>query len=116
MDVEIDRQRYRVDRAKDLRLSTVEGIDAAMKTHKLDALLFPFLAGACLAARAGYPTIVVPAGFLPNPSADSLPQGFEPRPGPVGVSFTGMACSEPRLIALAYAFEQASKRRVAPRF
>jgi amidase len=37
------------------------------------------------------------------------------RPAPFGVSFTGMACSEPRLIELAYAFEQATKRRVPPK-
>jgi amidase len=43
-----------------------------------------------------------------------FPAGFDPRPAPYGVSFTGMACSEPRLIALAYAFEQASHVRAAP--
>jgi amidase len=43
-----------------------------------------------------------------------LPTDFAARPAPLGVSFTGTACSEPRLIELAYAFEQATKRRVAP--
>jgi len=43
-----------------------------------------------------------------------LPAGFAPLPTPFGVSFAGRACSEPRLIELAYAFEQATKRRVPP--
>jgi amidase len=40
--------------------------------------------------------------------------GFDPKPSPFNVTFTGTACSEPKLIALAYAFEQATKKRVAP--
>ena len=43
-----------------------------------------------------------------------FPEGFEPKAQPYGVSFTGGACSEPRLLELAYAFEQATKRRVPP--
>ena len=43
-----------------------------------------------------------------------MPDGFDPKPRPFGVSFAGMACSEPRLIELAYAFEQATLRRVPP--
>ena len=39
---------------------------------------------------------------------------FEPEPRPFGVGFTGTACSEPRLVELAYAFEQATLRRVSP--
>jgi amidase len=54
------------------------------------------------AAIAGYPSITVPAGFV-----DRLP---------VGISFIGTAWSEPRLIALAYAYEQATKHRRAPTF
>jgi amidase len=62
----------------------------------------------------------VPFGLVPNapaslPSpAPPFPEGFDAKPAPLGVSFTGMACSEPRLIELAYAFEQATKRRVPP--
>jgi amidase len=48
------------------------------------------------------------------PNTGQFPAGFVPKPGPFGVSFTGMACSEPRLIELGYAFEQATKRRIAP--
>ena len=43
-----------------------------------------------------------------------FPEGFDAKPQPFGVTFTGMACSEPKLLTLAYAFEQATKRRVAP--
>ena len=43
-----------------------------------------------------------------------FPAGFDPKPAPFGVSFTGTACSEPKLIELAYAFEQATKKRRAP--
>jgi len=81
---------------------------------KLDAILTPGGAGAGLAARAGYPIIVVPFGLVPNAPTPALPSGFNARPAPFGVGFTGASCSEPRLIELAYAFEQATKRRVRP--
>lgn len=64
--------------------------------------------------RPGYPTVIVPFALVPNEATPPFPDGFEPRPAPFGVSFTGLACSEPRLLALAYAFEQATKRRVPP--
>jgi amidase len=114
MDVESDSARYRTDRAKDLLLSAANGIDAVMKQHKLDALLFPGASGAEIAAKPGYPTVIVPFGLVPNSPAVPFPQGFRANPAPFGVSFTGLACSEPRLIELAYAFEQATKRRVPP--
>ena len=112
MDLEADRARYLEDREKDLRLSGAEGIDAVMRANNLDALLLPSNFGALAPARAGYPTVIVPFGTVPN--AAGAPAGFNPRPAPFGVSFTGGACSEPRLIEIAYAFEQATKRRVAP--
>jgi amidase len=129
MSVAADRARYQADREKDVRLSATEGIDAVMKREKLDALLFPAGSGAAIAAKPGYPTVIVPFGFVPNAApgggpaaggagasgAQAFPAGFDPRPAPYGVSFTGGACSEPKLLALAYAFEQATKRRVAPR-
>ena len=114
MDVEGDRARYEADRAKGVLLGATQGIDAAMKEHRLDALLFPGPSGAFLAATAGYPTVIVPFGTVPNAPTPALPEGFEARPSPYGVSFTGTACSEPRLVALAYAFEQSTKRRVPP--
>ena len=111
-------QTYRNALARNLRMSRTEGIDAVMNTHRLDAIVAPtgsppwpidlvngdHFTGASStpAAVAGYPNINVPAGF-----AHGLP---------VGISFFGRAWSEPRLIAIAYAFEQATKHRQAPRF
>ena len=114
MDLERDKARYETDRAKDVRLAGANGIDAAMITHRLDALLFPGASGASIAARPGYPTVIVPFGQVPNAPTPKFPDTFAAKPSPYGVAFTGMACSEPRLIALAYAFEQATKGRVAP--
>ena len=114
MDLQADRARYEADRAKDLRLAGVEGIDGALKKYNLDALVFPGASGAAIAAKAGYPTVIVPFGVVPNAPAVPFPQGFVAKPAPLGVAFTGTACSEPRLIELAYSFEQATKRRVPP--
>ena len=104
--------------AKCRKLSREEGIDAVMDKHKLDALVAPtggpawvtdpvtgdhFGGGSSqLPAMAGYPNINVTAGF-----SFGLP---------VGISFFGRAWSEPTLIKIAYAYEQASKFRRAPRF
>jgi len=117
MDVQADRSRYEADRRKDILLGGTNGIDAALKAHRLDALLFPGVSSAGIAARPGYPTVTVPFGFVPIPAgtgATAFPAGFEPKPSPYNVSFTGTACSEPKLIELAYAFEQATKKRIAP--
>jgi amidase len=115
MDLASDKARYEADRAKDLDLSATHGIDEAMKANRLDELLFPGPSGAALAAKPGYPTVIVPFGTVPNaPPNSPFPDKFQARPAPFGVSFTGMACAEPRLIGLAYAFEQATKRRISP--
>jgi len=113
-DLVADRARYEADRRKDLRLTARHGIDEVMKVKRLDALLFPAQNGNGIAARAGYPSVIVPFATVPNTAPPAFPSGFEPKPAPFGVTFTGMACSEPRLIALAYAFEQASKKRIPP--
>jgi amidase len=117
MDLVNDRARNDADHQKDWRLSRDQGIDGALKAHQLDALLTPGGSGAGVAARAGYPIIVVPFAMVPNAPGQGqnpFPAGFDPRPAPYGVGFTGTACSEPRLIALAYAFEQATRKRVPP--
>ena len=117
MDVQLDRARYDADRRKDILLAGTNGIDAALTAHHLDALLFPGVSSASIAAKPGYPTVTVPYGFLaiaPGTGAAAYPSGFDPKPAPYNVSFTGTACSEPRLIALAYAFEQATRKRTPP--
>ena len=109
-----DTQRYLADRALDLAL-TRGGLDAVFNgpdgiqgtDDDFDAILFPQNRGAAAPAKAGYPSIVVPGGFTP-------PAGAVINPAPFGVTFTGRAFSEPRLIALAYAYEQATKLRQPP--
>lgn len=114
MDVELDRARNEADMAKDELLSRTRGISAVLEEHDLDAILTPGSRGAGLAARAGTPIIVVPFGYVPNDGGPPFPEGFEAAPAPFGVGFNGAACSEARLIELAYSFEQATSRRVAP--
>ncbi len=114
MDLETDRARYETDRAKDIAIYGANGIDAVMQREKLDAILFPAGTGAVLSAKPGYPTVAVPFGTVPNNPTPPFPEGFNARPAPYGVSFAGMACSEPRLLELAYAFEQTTQRRVPP--
>ena len=111
---EQDRGRYEADRAKDVRLSATHGIDEVMQGAAARRAAVPGGSGAALAARPGYPTVIVPFALLPNAPTPPFPDGFNAKPAPFGVSFTGMACSEPRLLALAYAFEQATRRRVPP--
>ncbi len=109
---------YRDALAKLEKLAGPEGIDAAMNKHHLDALLAPAQAPAWPidlvngdpgspsaygpAAVAGYPSITVPAGFV---------HGL-----PVGMLFFGRKWSEPTLIGIAYAYEQATHARRAPKF
>jgi amidase len=129
MDLEKDRARYEADRAKDVRLGGTHGMDEIMKAERLDAILFPAASGAAIAAKPGYPTVIVPFGFVANapgtgagrggapaggPNNAPFPAGFDAKPEPYGVSFSGMACSEPKLIELAYSFEQATKKRIPP--
>ena len=71
------------------------GIDEAMKKDGLDALLFPGASGAALGAKPGYPTVIVPFGMVPNAPTPAFPTDFNAKPAPYGVSFTGLACSEP---------------------
>ena len=99
---------YHVARANDLRASRTLGLDAYMGCHRLDAVLFPGTAGAAIAAKAGYPSVQVPAGFVAGVG------GKPTAPYPLGLTFTGRAWSEPVLLRLAYAFEQAIQARRVP--
>jgi len=99
---------YAAARAADLRSSRTLGLDAYIDRHRLDAVLFPGAAGAAIAAKAGYPSIQVPAGFV---------SGFQGKPTPeypLGATFAGRAWSEPTLLRIAYGFEQATKARRPP--
>ncbi|HZS76043.1 MAG TPA: amidase [Ktedonobacteraceae bacterium] len=114
----LEAEEYIAALAENHRLSREEGIDAVMEQHQLDALVMPTTSPAwCIdllngdhglggssqpAALAGYPAITVPAGYT-----------FEL---PIGLTFMGRAYSEPTLIRLAYAFEQVTMARRAPRY
>ena len=76
--------------------------------YRLDAVLFPGVAGAAIAAKAGYPSVQVPAGFVAGIRDKETPEY------PYGATFTGRAWSEPVLLRLAYAFEQATLARRPP--
>lgn len=117
-ELDFGESEYRAALATNHRLSRAEGIDAVLRRHRLDALVMPtggppakidlvrgdsYTGGASTpAALAGYPAISVPAGF-----AFGLP---------VGVTFMGTAWSEPTLLRLAYAYEQASRVRRPPTY
>ena len=60
------------------------------------------------------PTETATTPTPPAPPPLPLPPGFDPKPQPYGVGFTGPACSEPKLLQVAYAFEQATKKRAPP--
>ena len=113
-DLIADKARLDTDDAKDYRLSREQGIDGVLKAHRLDAVITPGGAGAGIASRAGYPIVAVPFAMVPNAPQQAFPAGFTARPAPFGVGFVGAQCSEPVLIEIAYAFEQATKKRVPP--
>lgn len=99
---------YHEARAIDLKLSRDEGLDAYFDRWQLDAVLFPAALGNGIAARAGYPSVGVPAAYR------TVTDGKPTPPYPYGISLTGRAWSEPTLLKLAYAWEQANPVRHPP--
>jgi amidase len=99
-----DTLRYQADRAYDIANSRGP-LDAIYANY--DAILASANSFAGTPARAGYPSITVPGGFLP-------PAAPIENPFPSGVTFSGPAFSEPTLIGLAYAYEQATQHRRPP--
>jgi amidase len=109
-----DTLRYENDRARDLELfrgaldELFRGPDNLPDTgDEFDAILFPANFGADAPARAGYPSICIPAGMQD-------PAGPVQQAHPFGITLTGPAFSEPELIAMAYDFEQATHFREPP--
>ncbi|KAK6992535.1 amidase domain-containing protein [Favolaschia claudopus] len=120
-----DAYRAAVEQSHDY--SRAEGIDAVLKQYNLDAFVLPensFMfqyAGFALTARhvktAGYPIVTVPLGFQPNDTKPADSGGkdspIETAPGmPFGLTFVGTAFSESKLLAFAYAYEQATQTRL----
>ena len=99
---------YRSARAMDLQSAKPRGLDAYFRRHKLDAVIFPGALGCAIAAKPGYPSVQVPAGFTSGVEHSRTP------PYPIGLTFTGPAWSEARLLRFAYAYEQASGARRPP--
>ena len=97
---------YVTARQMDILATRTLGLDAYLDGHQLDAVLFPGRNGAAIAAKAGYPSVLVPAGMIAG--AGTSPEY------PFGATFAGRAWSEPVLLRLAYAFEQATKARRMP--
>lgn len=115
-----DTARYIADRAEDLRRSKLaldgvfNGPDGVQGTRDdFDAVLHVGNANANVPAKAGYPSVAVPGGFnaLSTLTPDDPPIAV---PFPADITFSGPAFSEPKLIAFAYAFEQATQHRVPP--
>jgi amidase len=109
-----DTLRYTSDRdealenARGVLDAVYDGPDGVAGTEDdRDALLFSENSGAGGPAIAGYPSITVPGGFAPP--TDTIENAF-----PSGVTFSGRAFAEPRLLALAFAFEQATLHRRPP--
>ena len=96
IDLEAQRESYEQNLANG-KAATQGAIDDTLAANDLDALVFPQQSPAGLAARAGYPSLIVPVGYLAD-------DGWEP----AGMTFVGTAWSEPELLGFAYDYEQAA--------
>ena len=94
---DLSEREYKSARAMDLLAAKTRGMDAYMDEHRLDAVLFPGAAGAAIAAKAGYPSVMVPGGLVSGAGDKDTPDY------PLGVTFAGRAWSEHALLRLAYA-------------
>ena len=104
LDFASDMQRARQVQLEEIAWSRTATLDKLFQQYNLDALI-SFNGGTTrIAAKAGYPSITVPAGYR-DVAHDQYP---------VNLQFTGQAFSEFKLIGMAYAFEQATKARKAP--
>ena len=92
---------YIEHRLKDLVASREQGIDYGLEHFQTDALVFPGPSAAGIGAKAGYPTLNAPIGYLANGQ-------------PYSLTFAGTAFSEKKLLAYAYAYEQAFPKRKWP--
>lgn len=106
---DLTEREYKSARAMDLLAAKTRGMEAYINHHKLDAVLFAGPTGASIAAKAGYPSVMVPGGFI-----SGTIDGKDTPDYPLGVTFAGRAWSEHKLLRLAYAFEQASNMRKPP--
>jgi amidase len=95
VDLDADKSAYEADRAAGLRESRAR-IDGVLQENDVKGILFPGAGSAGIGARAGYPTVIVPAGYEPANRR------------PLGLSFLGTAFSEATLLGFAYDYEQAS--------
>ena len=105
---DLSEREYKSARAMDLLAAKTRGMDAYMNQHTLDAVLFAGSTGAAIAAKAGYPSVMVPGGFISGTVDKDTPDY------PLGVTIAGRAWSEHKLLRLGYAFEQASHMRRPP--
>jgi amidase len=105
---DLSEREYKSARAMDLLAAKTRGMDAYMNRHKLDAVLFPGSGGCVISGKAGYPSVMVPGGFVSGADGKDTPDY------PFGVTFAGRAWSEHKLLRLAYAYEQASNMRKPP--
>jgi amidase len=99
IDHEAARRPYDAMRARDLAVASVHGIDSVLGAHGADAVVMPSWRGAGVGSRAGYPSVIVPAGYRRTSRR------------PFGLTFLGTARSEATLLSLAYSYEKASLLR-----
>jgi amidase len=102
VDHEAERAAYELKRARDLSLAGEHGIDATLAMAGAAAIVFPGAFGCGYAARAGYPSLVVPAGYRSDNRR------------PAGLGLVGPSRNERVLLALAAAYEEAANVRRPP--